>query len=186
MRYLKLAVIFIMCMAICTSVFAKEYKVDEFGLDSISLPNEYMVCERGGCDEKFSSLLAANSFTFESWTGEVMVPNNYYIYATDEKNNCVYVVCEKNKLQEPVTNKDGTKTHKLMSDYNMLDNGDEKQEQLNKIKDALLLEGLSPDEISNFGWAELGEDIITPYILRRLLVMPKSLQRKMPRTLIWL
>ena len=164
MRYLKFLALFILCMSICTSVCAKEFTIDEFGIENISIPDEFMVCERDTCDEKFAGLLSANSFTFESWYGEVMKPNNYYIYATDDKNHCVYIVCEKNKIQKTITNKDGSKTHKLMSDYNMLDDGDKRQEQITKTKDALLLEGLSPDEITTLGWADLGDDIITPYV----------------------
>lgn len=164
MKFFKISFIFIICFLIGASSFAKEIGIDEFDISKIEIPDEYMVCTQKSCDEEFKSILAANGFGFTSWVNDVMKPNNYYIYAMNLKNECIYVTCQKNELQEIKTEKDGSKTHPLMSDYNMLQSADDKAELLTKTKDELVLQGVSADDITTLVWADFNEDTRTPYL----------------------
>lgn len=164
MKFFKISLIFIICFIIGTTVFARNMEIEEIGIGNIEIPDEFMICTQNSCDEEFKTILTANGFGFTSWVNDVMKPNNYYIYAMDKNNHCIYVTYQKNELQEIKTEKDGSKTHPLMSDYNMLQSADDKTELLTKTKDELVLQGVSAGDIKTLVWADLDDDTVTPYL----------------------
>jgi len=163
MRIFRIPLLFIICFVIGTTVFAENIEIEEIGIGNIKIPDEFMICTQNSCDDEFKPILTANGFDFTSWVNNVMKPNNYYIYAMDKKSHCIYLSYQKNELQEIRTEKDGSKTHPLMSDYNMLQSADDKAELLTKTKDELVLQGVSADDIQTLVWADL-DDTITPYL----------------------
>jgi len=156
--------IFTICIG--ATAFAIDFKLESCGIESINVPDEYMICTQDLCDEKFNVLLANNNFSHSTWVSQVMKPNNYFLYACDAKDpsNCMYVVLEKGEIQETITNKDGSKTHKLMKDYNLLSEGDEKDKLINQTKEALIYQGVSQENISKIGWVKTESKLVTPYI----------------------
>ena len=143
---------------------AEVFTVEEFGIKNIEIPEGYMVCTQEECDEEFKTILTANGYGFSSWVNDVMKPNGYYIYAMTRSNKCIYVAAQKNELQEIRTEEDGSKTHPLMSDYNMLQSADNKADILNKIKDELVLQGVSAGDISLLEWSRVNDETLTPYL----------------------
>lgn len=164
MKFLRISLILVICLIIGTTVFAGNVEIEEFGITNIEIPDGFMVCTQESCDEEFKTILTANGFDFTSWVNDVMKPNNYYIYAMDKNNHCIYVTCQRNELQEIKTEKDGSKIHPLMSDYNMLQSADDKAELLTKTKDELVLQGVSAGDIQTLVWADLDDDSVTPYL----------------------
>ncbi len=164
MKLIRGLFIFIICVMMSVPCLAEVFTVEEFGIKNIEIPEEYMTCTQEKCDEEFKEILTANGLGFSSWVNDVMKPNGYYIYAMTKSNKCIYVAAQKNDLQEIRTEKDGSKTHPLMSDYNMLHSADDKAEIINNIKDGLVLQGVSAGDISLLRWAELNDETVTPYL----------------------
>lgn len=165
MRYVRVFAAVCMCAVLCLQCAAlgAEYTIDDFGIENISVDDKYMICTQDSCDDNFKNLLSGNGFTFDRWCNEIMKPNNYYIYAMDKNSNCFYVVCEKGEIQETVTNKDGSKTHKLMADYNMIADGEEKEKFISTTKQELIGQGVSQSSITQLTWAKT-DDEVTSYI----------------------
>ncbi len=164
MKLIRGLFIFIICVMMSVPCLAEVFTVEEFGIKNIEIPEGYMVCTQQECDEDFKTILTANGYGFSSWVNDVMKPNGYHIYAMTRSNKCIYVAAQKNELQEIRTEKDGSKTHPLMSDYNMLHSADDKAEILNSIKDGLVLQGVSAEDISILDWSGVNDETVTPYL----------------------
>ena len=163
----KLIIFSIMFVLICSQYAdAKVYNAPECGVGNISVPDEYMGCTLSECDEDFAALLTNNKFTFDTWKQQLMVPSNYVFYACrrDDPGKCIYVIFEKGEIQETVTNKDGSKTHKHMKDYNLIADGDEKDKFLEELKKALIFQGISQDSIKDLRWTNPLKETQTTYV----------------------
>lgn len=163
MKFLKISLVFIICFIVGTSSFAKEITIDEFNISNIEIPEEFMVCTQNTCDEKFKSILNSNRFEFATWVNDVMKPNNYYIYATNSKKECIYVICQKNETTESKTEENDSKTTNTNKNY-MVRTENNKAELLTKAKNELVLQWRSADNVSTLAWADFSEDSVTPYL----------------------
>ncbi len=163
MKFLKISLVFIICFIVGTSSFAKEITIDEFNISNIEIPEEFMVCTQNTCDEKLKSTLTSNRFNFETWVNDVMKPNNYYIYATNSKKECIYVICQKNENQNSKAEENDSKTPNTNKNY-MVQSENNKAELLTKAKNELVLQWGSADDVSTLAWADFSEDSVTPYL----------------------
>lgn len=159
---LSLVFVFMMLQYVSAAV----YSIPDCGIETVTIPDDYMGCTLSSCDEEFSKLLENNKFTFETWKQQLMIPSNYMLYACQKNDpgKCVYVIFEKGEIQEIVTNKDGSKNHKHMKDYNLIADGEEKDKFLEEMKEALIYQGISQENIKDLRWASPTKDVPTPYV----------------------
>ncbi len=163
MKFLKIFLAFIICILVGTSSFAREITIDEFNISNIEIPEEFMACTQDTCDEELQSILTSNRFDFSAWVNDVMKPNNYYIYATNSKKECIYVICQKNETQNSKTEENNSENPTTNNNY-MVRKENNKAELLTKAKNELVLQWRSADDVSTLAWADFSEDSVTPYL----------------------
>lgn len=154
MKYLKkMAAILAIVMLFAAECSAASYEIKDFGIKSIEVPEDYHSCSNDKCDPDLEKLLLGNGFTFEQWATNVMAPSNFFIYACNKTKltDCMYLMCE--KLDKPTSSK-GNVSHTLAEDYNLMADGEERQNFVEEKK--------RTSNMENTSWISPNGD--TPYI----------------------
>ncbi len=148
-----------------TCAFAKEYNIEQFEINHISIPSSFSACTREECDYGFSNILSANGYTHSSWTENVMIPGDLYLCGRDASGNTINVSVSDPSTEEE--KKDNFKFHRLMYDYNLYDfSAKVKEKAMVKYRDSLVEEGVNKRKIMRIKWFERDElSTYTPYIL---------------------
>lgn len=154
MKYFKnTAVALMLMMLFAVECLGASYEIKDFAIKNIDTPEEYLSCSTEKCDPDMEKLLSGNGFTFDQWVTNVMAPSNFYIYACNKTKltDCMYLMCE--KLDKPKSSK-GNVSHTLAEDYNLMAEGEERQNFGEEKKRSSNMENVS--------WISPNGD--TPYI----------------------
>ncbi len=154
-----------MILAASVTASAAEYSLSGSKIASVTIPDDFKACTASVCDEDLEKLLKANKFTYEQWQNEVMKPSGYELYAVNiDKGQYIYLSSNESGEPETKTNDDGTVTHKLMKDYKLLTEEEDKKESLSNLKNDLIKQGISADSIETVQWIKIGDDYTFDYI----------------------
>ena len=138
MKFSKITLLTVLIVTMCLlgQTVLGAYSVEEFGVENINPPEDYISCTKTQCDEELETIIVQNGFSgLSDWVSRVMEPSNIYFYSSNKKDltKCMYVICKNVKISK--TN-DGLVEHKLARDYNMCKDEGDKATLLDTIRRA--------------------------------------------------
>lgn len=153
----------LLCIAVFVvfsgSASAAVHNFDDLGFGNVTVPEGYYMCTRDYCDEELATIFDTNNLTHSSFV-QNMENDMLYLYAMNKSGGSIYVRYEDLYADGTPDNSDGTRTHRLMKDYNPMDTK-ERQDAITNHRDSVAKSGASVTDVS---WVEIGESEVTPFI----------------------
>ncbi len=162
-RILSAALILTLLTSIGAS--AAKYDIKSSVIDSVSIGDEFSACTMDSCDPKLERILRNNKFTVAKWRSEVMETAGYELYAMNaEEGKYIYLTLTDAPPDVDNTQDIDSQSHRLIGDYNIIKDMDDRQAALGRVKDALMKQGISEDKISSIQWINTGDYYSMDYI----------------------